>query len=72
MAMFLDGDVQVQETGGEEAMAPKFTWIHGNIAEQRFSARLDKRFCDDNWRQLFPEAVVTCIHAHSDRCSLIH
>lgn len=45
----------------------KFTWSHGVELETRKLARLDRVVCCDDWRLVFPLAVVKHLsHTHLD------
>lgn len=49
-----------------------FTWKHGNSAETRKAARLDRGLCDSEWRRLFPVATIKHLpHGYSDHCPLL-
>lgn len=55
-----------------EFNGPRYTWSHGNDANQRKSARLDRALGDGDWQSLFPEAtVIHCPHAYSDHCPIL-
>lgn len=36
----------------------RFTWSHGIILETRRAAKLDRALCRDEWRRMFPSAIV--------------
>lgn len=49
-----------------------FTWNHGGSLSTRHSARLDRGMCDDQWRRIFPKAMVKHLsHSYSDHCPLL-
>lgn len=51
---------------------PVYTWNHGRSVEIRRSARLDRAFCDDEWRRCFPETSLRHLpHSYSDHCPIL-
>lgn len=50
----------------------KFTWSYGTSVETRRTARLDRALCCNEWRRLFPEAIVRHLnHAYFDHCPVL-
>lgn len=50
----------------------ELTWNHGISIETRRSARLDRRLCDEQCWNIYPEASIRRLHhSYFDHCSLL-
>lgn len=50
----------------------RFTWCNGRLREQRTLVRLDRIVANEEWRRIFPEAMVHHVSmTASDHCLLM-